>query len=260
MTRREKWFWIFVGVAMLIGFLAMIPFNGELCEKPVQAGYKECATHNLPVYLAFKIQIILDALGVAITALATIAIAWFTWTLRRSTDKLWDASDQQLRLSETTAERQLRAYVFVSSAKVTYVTDDGGGIPEAHVFIKNSGQTPAYKVQNVSGFAFDKWPVPANLNLIVTDQEFSAAAKTMTNLASGSCETSIISSKLDKPLPGEDRAALSRGEIVIFVYGEIRYIDAFGKKRWTKYRLMMGGPAGARGGQLVGCEEGNDAN
>jgi hypothetical protein len=33
----------------------------------------------------------------------------------------------------------------------------------------------------------------------------------------------------------------------------------FGKNRWTKYRLMMGGQVGFREGQLVGCEEGNDA-
>jgi hypothetical protein len=98
MKRREKWFWILVGVALLIGFFALIPFNGEICEKPDNAGHKECAAHNLPIYLAFKIQVILDALGVAITALATIAIAWFTLTLRRSTDKLWDAGERQLAL------------------------------------------------------------------------------------------------------------------------------------------------------------------
>jgi hypothetical protein len=106
MKRREKWFWIFVGVALLIGFLALIPFNGEICEKPDNSGHKECASHNFPVYLAFKIQIFLDALGVALTALATIAIAAFTLTLKRATDRLWDAGERQLKLASDTAAAQ----------------------------------------------------------------------------------------------------------------------------------------------------------
>lgn len=108
MTRRAKWFWVFVGVALLIGFLALIPFNGEICEKADNAGHKECATHGLPVYIAFKVQAFLDFLGVAITAIATIAIAIFTFTLKRSTDRLWKAGDDQLKLAAETAATQSR--------------------------------------------------------------------------------------------------------------------------------------------------------
>ena len=103
MKRRERWFWILVGAALLIGFLALIPFNGEVCEKADNAGHKECASHGLPIYIAFKVQAFLDFIGVAITALATIAIAWFTLTLKRSTDKLWDAGERQLKLATKTS-------------------------------------------------------------------------------------------------------------------------------------------------------------
>jgi hypothetical protein len=40
------------------------------------------------------------------TALATIAIAAFTLTLKLSTDKLWKAGDDQFRLAKETADRQ----------------------------------------------------------------------------------------------------------------------------------------------------------
>jgi hypothetical protein len=41
-----------------------------------------------------------------ITALATIAIALFTFTLWRSTDKLWKSGEKQFRLAKETSDRQ----------------------------------------------------------------------------------------------------------------------------------------------------------
>jgi hypothetical protein len=61
-------------------------------------------------------------------------------------------------------------------------------------------------------------------------------------------------------LSAAHKTMLARGELVIFVYGEIRYRDAFKHRRWTRYRLMMGGPVGLRGDQLAGCAEGIEAN
>jgi len=55
----------------------------------------------------------------------------------------------------------------------------------------------------------------------------------------------------------------------VYVYGEIRYRDAFGKERYTKYRLMYGGADGGRKGldakgvpigYLQPEIEGNEAN
>jgi hypothetical protein len=114
MTRREKWFWVLVGVALLIGFLALIPFNGEICEKPDNTGHKECASHGLPIYVAFKVQSFLDFLGVAITAVATLAIAWFTLTLRRSTDKLWLSAKGQMEADQRRHDLVNRSYIFAT--------------------------------------------------------------------------------------------------------------------------------------------------
>ncbi len=55
-----------------------------------------------------------------VTAAATIAIAWFTWTLRQSTDQLRMESEGQRNLAKETAERQLRAYVYLNISGRAY--------------------------------------------------------------------------------------------------------------------------------------------
>jgi hypothetical protein len=91
------------------------------------------------------------------TAFATVLLTIVTACLG------WLAYRQVL-----TTRAQLRAYVFVSSAKVTNVVD-GDGMAEAHVMIKNSGQTPAYEVAQVGGFAIDRYPPPPTLDLSIRD-------------------------------------------------------------------------------------------
>jgi hypothetical protein len=154
MKRREKWVWILIGVALLIGFLALIPFNGDICEKADNAGHKECAAHGLPVYVAFKVQSFLDFLGVAITAVATIAIAWFTYTLRQSTDRLWKAGDDQLKQIRRSANISERALTELEAPHLSIRIIDNGVVvthlmPERYdrrrldyAFV-NHGRTPA---------------------------------------------------------------------------------------------------------------------
>lgn len=149
-----------------------------------------------------------------ITAVSTLLLFVVTCVL------VWVAHNQH-----TTARIQLRAYVSVTKCKVTHVVEgEGQGAAEAVVIIKNSGQTPAKQVTNITGFAFDSYPIPASLKLKVP-------------------KISVPHTKVDLP-PGEETAAvtspgicfteslkreLAEGKRVIFVYGEIRYQDMFGK-------------------------------
>jgi len=155
-----------------------------------------------------------------------------------------------------TARRQLRAYVFVSSAKIIHGIEDDS-IPEAHVVIKNSGQTPAYRLTNISGIAFDRYPAPPSLILTVPDRDYLSLVKTRMDLGPGN-KTSPVT-LAERPLTSTGQISLTSGTSAVWVYGEIRYRDVFWCKRRTKYRLMIGGPFGASGGQMVGCEEGNEA-
>jgi hypothetical protein len=62
-----------------------------------------------------------------------------------------------------------------------------------------------------------------------------------------------------EPLTAEDFAGLKSGKRAIFVYGEITYLDVFGKRRFTRYRYFTGGATGVRGVRLNGHEDGNEA-
>ena len=50
------------------------------------------------------IRAALDSYNGLITAIATGFIAWFTLSLRRSTDKLWDAGERQIALARESAD------------------------------------------------------------------------------------------------------------------------------------------------------------
>jgi hypothetical protein len=76
----------------------------------------------------------------AITAAATVLLAFLTLTLAGGTIGLWFATRRLVRGAENTAERQLRAYIFVSDSSRV-----GGPspAPEFRIVVKNFGQTPA---------------------------------------------------------------------------------------------------------------------
>jgi hypothetical protein len=160
-----------------------------------------------------------------------------------------------------TSRSQLRAYVQVDSVKVFNAMDDKAGPIIAHVVIKNFGQTPAHKVTTASEFAFEKYPPPSTLNLLISDKEFSASSNHSRIRLAPSQTQEIVEVANRPPLNEQERRALFEGGSAIFVYGEIRFTDVFGRSQRSRYRYMLGGPAGIRsGGSLVACEDGNDAS
>jgi hypothetical protein len=153
-----------------------------------------------------------------------------------------------------TTRAQLRAYVFVRAKIIHGITDNN--ILEAHVEIRNSGQTPAYDLTVVSGLAFSTYPPPQSLTLTVPDQDYLSLAGTRMDLGPGDKTYPVTRGR---PLTSEEKANLVSGTKAVWVYGETRYRDTFRRKQWTTYRLMIGGPFGVSGGDLFGCEEGNKA-
>ena len=70
----------------------------EICEYN-QTGQKDCASYHIILVALWHVKKFLNDTAVAITALATVAIAYFTLTLKRSTDHLWESSKTQLMLA-----------------------------------------------------------------------------------------------------------------------------------------------------------------
>ena len=142
-------------------------------------------------------------------------------------------------------ERQLRAYVFAIDGRATIKDTTATLGPTVTFDIKNSGQTPAFhtRIQVEQTIA----PYPPNA-------EFTQPA------AIGGSQSLIppggsVSMPVGQfTITSEDRTLLDAGTHFIYVYGRIRYKDAFGKTRTTdlRYRIVNG--------QMLFCSGGNDAD
>jgi hypothetical protein len=221
MTRRKKIFWLVLGGAYVVGLIALIPAHGEICKEGTKASEEACTSYSLLPFILIKIGQALDALGVAITALATIAIAWFTLSLRRSTDRLWDAGEAQRALSEETAERQLRAYLSVEPVHFDFKRGPNQVLScKVRLQIKNAGQTPAYRVEIDTDFRIGPWPL---------ERDFGPLKKNAIQFGRSIGPSESTSASSEK---GQNISTVNPGERLYFI-GRILYRDAFGKSRET---------------------------
>ena len=94
------------------------------------------------------ISVLNDDAG-AISAIATIAVAAFTLTLWRSTDKLWRAGERQLKIAQAATDAATRqAQLMVNIELPIFVIEEAhtlSGSPRRGIEIKlgNHGRTPA---------------------------------------------------------------------------------------------------------------------
>src|SRR6202021_3731348 len=100
--------WLAIGAIYIVGLLSLIPAHYEICEVTEKTKEEQCTAYQLIPFAGIKVGYVLDKAGGIITALATIAIAVFTLTLKHATDRLWDAGERQLRLLRNTAPVQSR--------------------------------------------------------------------------------------------------------------------------------------------------------
>ena len=115
----------------------------------------------------------------------------------------------------------------MSGAELINFVDGEQIAPMGEVTIKNSGQTPARDVVNVSGIAVGLFPPPPTPKLTVTDHDFTTVARSRQTL--GAANTSISRTAAGRPLEAEEKMGITEGKGAIYVYGEVRYRDVFGK-------------------------------
>lgn len=144
--------------------------------------------------------------------------------------------EQQIIGADITAQKQLRAYVYIDSAALKFPQP---GVPEAEIYFKNCGQTPAYEVRGWIHAWIEAHPLRAELP--PPPANLTQGIETM---APG--RISVFASLLKPPICGFLQKDLGAPQTTLYVYGEIIYLDAFGKPHTTKYRLIYGGPGGVR--------------
>ena len=157
---------------------------------------------------------------------------------------------QTNEVMKDTAQRQLRAYICISGGTIKFDRKDA---PVAYVEYKNSGQTPAYDVCSWHHIWIAAYPLTEKL------PEAPKSFITSRSIIPPGGHAFMVIPK-DPPVCERAVHLLGTPEGTIYIYGEIRYRDAFGVERFTKYRLMYGGPEGIHSEHLKPHTEGNEAN
>lgn len=151
-----------------------------------------------------------------ITTFATVAIAFFTLTLWRSTDKLWLSSSDA-------AQRQLRAYI--SFNRIQHTAASGWLMPQGTPgrwiliapFFENSGVTPAI---NVRAFATYKHVPSSDIDTFEFDSFPPSEQNTGVSIG-----PRINQSLATYNLPLEDCLSILNGAISHFILIRIIYND-----------------------------------
>ncbi|MER9944141.1 hypothetical protein NKJ70_19670 [Mesorhizobium sp. M0092] len=120
--------------------------------------------------------------------------------------------------------------------------------------IGNFGQTPAKDLTAWAGMQVCKIPPEPSIfakrtDLFLAKSYLAPGAKLVHTIQYGAALTE------------EWVVLLLRGEAAIYVYGEIRYLDIFGKPCWANFRYGRGGPHGhPSNGEMPATEYGNETH
>ena len=189
--------------------------------------------------------------------IAAVQAGLFLWQLRlmrvslSSAETAARSAESTVEIMRDTAQRQLRAYITVETAKIEFPEP---GRPRSTVNYRNAGQTPAHDVQ----IWIHQWIAcyPMGCELPHPPEDF-VMAKAL--LGSGSFNTMVT--EAPQPLAKDQFLDLiGTAEGTIYVYGEIRYKDVFGHGHYCKYKFMYGGSEPTRAGTLKPCPDGNEAD
>lgn len=249
---RLEWIALAVLLAVFIGVLfanGAIPTHGEICEQAKGTGRENCATYNMALFFWLQIGKFFDDHGGAVSAISTIVIAVFTWRLWYSTDKLWREAQENRsltalsvnaagvsanaasRLAKAT-ERQLRAYIGVHTG-VVILQDE----MKAQPFVVlpdciNDGQTPAYEMSYNARVDILPYPLPDDFGFPMKPEQ---AAVTSTAVV-GPHKPYQLGAKLDRFCDADELNRIGYGKSErLYIYGTVRYKDAFGEQRWTNF-------------------------
>ncbi|WP_420403578.1 hypothetical protein [Nisaea sp.] len=195
--------------------------------------------------------------GMAITGLLAFAVSIYAVCLLKGTlivtqrtlkaaAKANAITGRAVREAAKSAERELRAYIHIKSANICN-TLSKDTLPFVQIVWRNFGQTPGRRLIHFSIIRFAE-PDFSDFRMI----DYSWA--TMGDMAPGHDEPSVV------PLAiwHKHKDRIAKGEIAVFVFGQLTYVDAFGAPRETNYRLkMLVDSRGIRDGRLIQCNDGN---
>lgn len=202
----------------------------------------------------------------AIAAIATAILAVITWFLVVYTKQLWASTAKIANDTKESSERQLRAYVHVSHSMIsasetkeappaTLQIIREGAYVFSEIKFKNAGKTPAHDCVSHIGIHLADWPLKEVLPKLSFDE-----SDRLSKLSLGPGMKRLSRACSGLPLDAEKLGFLKSGGKAIFIYGAIRYRDAFNGTHTTHFRYYTGGPVGINSNNLAAHPEGNEAD
>ncbi|PHR92268.1 MAG: hypothetical protein COA69_07755 [Robiginitomaculum sp.] len=167
---------------------------------------------------------------------------------KRATEAAWQA----VKVSETTAINQLRAYVGPVDFEIMFT--ESNEILVAFK-IKNTGQTPAINVQLAYCITFLELPIDdsdVDIDAQILDEEQASAF--LPKDVTFSAKTDVLND-----YDTTKKILCLQGTHAVFVYGKVAYKDIYGQPRTTKFRVAWG--KSFRNTQLKNmalCDDGNE--
>jgi hypothetical protein len=165
------------------------------------------------------------------TALFTLALAAFTWTLWRATDQIGRDTTNAANASAKNFTASERAYVKISHLPpgLSFESGDGTVFASINLEIKNHGRTPAritkVRIKSRHFLPADPMPVEADYGDAIDPNATEQFLVTGDYFYSGGT----------LPLDRGYYDLISRGIEILWVYGYVDYIDIFGQRHRAGY-------------------------
>ncbi len=224
-----------VGALLLLAALSLLlPIYGEICTENQYTGHKDCAAYHIVLVALWHLAKVLNNWSAAITAVATVSIAAFTWTLWRATSEQGRLTVRAITEAQQSSQRELRAYLSVRIGAATFQDRSRNLKFAGHPSLKNNGRTPAYKVI--------LWTRAEIIPDALTDNyNFQIAPTPEVSQASiGPGEDTILSCVVPDYVNDADITDIKKGNgKALWAWGTVRYEDAFKNPRYVNFSQRL---------------------
>lgn len=257
--------WFHVAAFVVIGGLLALGAAAAIFPCEAVCAYDEaklqlaCNKRGAPQCFFVEFFKLINSYNGLLSAISSVVIAAFTFSLMRSTARQWQASRRQAQIAQRalshqtlSSQRQLRAYLGLVSISVDMPgLDDENYQPHHEVpigtiytdfltpTIKNFGPTPAFDVSVALS-----WVGTQYLTKIPNDFQFYLIPDAPTEHGIVSRETLLPTQQISRAVFVPDVTGFKRAkenQASMYVYGEIRYTDIY-NNRWGNYYCFVWEP------------------
>ena len=169
------------------------------------------------------------------------------WLLFLATVALWISTQNLVRGAATTAERELRPYVGVTSQAAAAPV--AGQQHSAGLFLTNYGQTPALKIRYWGNVIIQEWPLTSPL----PERSFGSNMLPINPAQKVPVHFTAVA-----PLTAQEGADFRAGSRAFYFYGKVEYQDGFEQTRTTYFRFEYAAANTALGQWVVSGEDNNN--